>query len=305
MSSSHDENRRAELNGTEPEGEELSPAMAQHNAIYDPGPSFVEHDRPTVRLAELPAWLQRFAASAGDPDDELQEAEEINQSEDITQLPTAMVEGESEPEIEPEAPAIDLPSWLDDDEAEIPLPAIEPAIPETPAVAEEPLPGSPQFMISEDDLPDWLRTISADDGGDESSAASVSADSMAVAGLASVPSVARAWVTRDDMDALSEGGSLFALVASQSSSTPTHVATAAPQPQPEPESRRRRGRANDSAAADNATATAVAEVPAEKDAPSAAAVDEQATERNFKLLPVLVGALLVVVIVLLAINFVL
>lgn len=301
MSSSHDENRRAELNGTEPEGEELSPAMAQHNAIYDPGPSFVEHDRPSVRLAELPAWLQRFAASAGDPDDEHQEAEEINQSENITQLRTAMVEGESDPEIEPEAPAIDLPSWLDDDEAENP---IEPAIPEMPAMVEEPLPGSPQFMISEDDLPDWLRTITADDAGDESSTASVSADSMAVAGLASVPSVARAWVTRDDMDALSEGGSLFALVASQSSSTQTQVVTA-PQPQPEPESRRRRGRGNASAAADNATATAVAEVPAEKDAPSAAAVDEQATERNFKLLPVLVGALLVVVIVLLAINFVL
>ena len=67
MSSSHDENRRAELNGTEPAGEDLVPAMAQHDAIYDPGPSFLEFDRPTVRLAELPAWLQRFAASAGDP----------------------------------------------------------------------------------------------------------------------------------------------------------------------------------------------------------------------------------------------
>lgn len=304
MSSSHDENRRAELNGTEPTGDELAPVMAQHDAIYDPGPSFLEHDRPTVRLAELPAWLQRFAASAGDPDDESQEAAEITQSENITQLPTATLETTNESsmvEEEAESPVIDLPSWLDDSESEDPQPAVEPVIPEMPATVDEPVPGTPQFMISEDDLPDWLRTISPDDG-DEGSASMASTESMAVAGLASVPSVARAWVTRDDMDALSEGGSLFALVASQSSTTQTQVATA---PQPEPETRGRRGRTGDRVPVVEPTATAVAETPAEQVAPSEAPAEEGAKARDFKLLPVLVGALLVVVIVLLAMNFVL
>lgn len=304
MSSSHDENRRAELNGTEPAGEELAPAMAQHDAINDPGPSFLEYDRPTVRLAELPAWLQRFAASAGDPEDESLEADEINESENITQLPTASIEPSTDNDAE--VSGIDLPSWLDDEESETSEPAVEPVLPDMTSLSDEPAPGTPQFMLSEDDLPDWLRSISPNESGDEGAAAVASTQSMAVAGLASVPSVARAWVTRDDMDALSEGGSLFALVASQSSSTQTQVATAPPTtPQPVTEPRRRRGRGDERAAVADTSATVVAEAPTDQDAPSEIATEEQATERNFKLLPVLIGSLLVVVIVLLAINFVL
>jgi hypothetical protein len=31
---------------------------------FEPGPSFVENERPDERLTEMPAWLQTFAASA-------------------------------------------------------------------------------------------------------------------------------------------------------------------------------------------------------------------------------------------------
>lgn len=294
MSSSHDENQRAELNGTEPAGEELAPAMAQHDAMYDPGPSFIEHDRPTVRLAELPAWLQRFAASAGDPDDMGQESYDVAEMENITQLPTPA------PQSEPESPSIELPSWLDDDESVDPEPMPEPPAPETDSVAEAPVPGTPQFMISEDDLPDWLRTISSGEGGAEVPAGVAAQPSMATAGVASVPSVARAWVTREDMDALSEGGSLFALVASQTTSS--HVADA---PEPAPEPRPSRGKSASRTSRGEAATVAVANAPAAQDASTQAGEDEQSEERNFRLLPVLIGALLVVVIVMLAMNFVL
>ncbi|MFW6074645.1 MAG: hypothetical protein ACOC9Y_03565, partial [Chloroflexota bacterium] len=113
---------------------------------YEPGPSFLEGDRPNVRLAELPAWLQTFAASTGEPEPTSQApapADEETLPPDLSE-PDAQDsphDVEASEQQEEESPAAGLPGWLEEP---------RPESPGTPA--EAPPPGvhsddSDSFMI--------------------------------------------------------------------------------------------------------------------------------------------------------------
>ncbi|MEZ4521033.1 MAG: hypothetical protein R3A46_05245 [Thermomicrobiales bacterium] len=73
-------------------------------------------------------------------------------------------------------------------------------------------------FISEDDLPEWLRSIAPEDSSDVS--ADTLLDRSDEGEHLPVPNVARAWSTSKDSRGVDEATSLFALVASQ---TPQHA----------------------------------------------------------------------------------
>lgn len=163
---------------------------------YDPGPSFIENDRPAVRLAELPAWLQTFASSVGDP----AEDEPETHSAPATSEEPAGSRAQPQP-----GEAASLPDWLQDGESQHHAPP-------------EPQDSAPSFMITEDDLPDWLRSIPGEATAAPTPPPAPSQDdagSMSMNGVLEVPPISRAWVTATAERELSDGGSVFALVASQ------------------------------------------------------------------------------------------
>jgi hypothetical protein len=190
-------------------------AAAGH--LYDPGPSFSGVERPAERLAQMPAWLQTFAAAAGDPaDDEMV-------VDPLLDMPTIAVATEDAPFEE----GSDLPTWLTEErsaavQAETGEPAPEAAGDAAVAAA------AAATLISEDDLPEWLRAISTndDDNADDLFSFGATPDGGVVdpRAVLTVPSVARAWMFVHDRPALSEGASIFALVARET------VATALPSP---------------------------------------------------------------------------
>ena len=179
------------------------------DTVFEPGPSFVENERPTDRLAEMPAWLQTFAASEDTVDD----------ASNVSQEPT------QEPAAEPSAPArlvepdAMLPEWL----------RADPAQPE-PAAQVETLDGSDNFeepdengvasFISEDDLPDWLRAFSHDTSAAPSPTTMGSTRAAAhnptptSTTLVRVPPTENVWLSTYERQTLGPGRTLFALLAS-------------------------------------------------------------------------------------------
>jgi hypothetical protein len=179
--------------------------------LYDPGPSFSEDERPVERLSLMPAWLQTFAASVGEPED------------DAAGAPLPAVETVAAPVSTvpaPEDAVAELPTWLAE---ERPAPdgdaGAAPAL-VTPVAA---------ALISEDDLPEWLRAIApADVDEGVASGGGVTAITGGPRSVLAAPSVGRAWLQGHDLPALSEGATVFALMARES------IATALPAPEDDP-----------------------------------------------------------------------
>ena len=144
---------------------------------FPPSPSFQENDRPAVRLVELPAWLQSFASSVGEP-----------------------------PELETTPPPSTSTEYVvNSANDQKPTPA--------PSTSAKPASSTTDF-ISEDDLPEWLRAIAPDDGPDTDVELTMPRDAGSGEPVA-VPTISRAWSTSKDARGVDEATSLFALVASQ------------------------------------------------------------------------------------------
>lgn len=194
---------------------------------FDPGPSFVENDRPVERLVEMPAWLQTFASqeSTRDESDELEAG--VDDQPAVAQ-PIEPQDSHSEDVV--------LPDWLKDDRS--PDDSVENDQPEYESMGEflasfdDPTDSDTGSFISEDDLPDWLKAFS-----DESAAPPVARTtqvdptvSSSSAGVAKpstapvrVPPVENVWWSSSDRQALGAGGTLFALLASNANGTLTHA----------------------------------------------------------------------------------
>ena len=158
---------------------------------FPPSPSFQDSDRPEIRLVELPAWLQAFAASVGEP-----EVSEASSPSDRGQM---------------EQSVGSPPSGVRSDPASDHQPTMTP-----------PDPSSSSF-ISEDDLPDWLRSISPDESAGDSGNplfAGPMAESESDDNEITVPTVSRAWSNSKDSRSADEATSLFAQVATQAPQTP-------------------------------------------------------------------------------------
>lgn len=189
--------------------------------VHDPGPSFVPDDVPTARLAEMPAWLQTFAAQEmPDLEEAVPDVEVDLELEEPEQLNAAV-----------ELPSDDivLPDWLQDDGPEVDV--IEPLIDDIDiedfsidAVAaapyldgiDDPVSTNPDTFISEDDLPDWLRAFSEESAPEPGLAdvADVAAGVVAPEAVqVRVPPVENIWLSDSDRRALGPGGTLFALLA--------------------------------------------------------------------------------------------
>ena len=223
-SSLEDRSRHADtLHGKELDRNEEGQSMAD-DSTYEPGPSFVEGDRPGERLAEMPAWLQSFAAQESTRDEAAAELSD----EDAGELPAMAVEDQSE-SVSPDSI---LPEWLRDQQSDGQ---------QAQVVADE----SSNMMdflsnlgdsessdkdgfISEDDLPDWLRAFADESSAPTRPAAEVTrlpaARSVPQTGTAAVrvPPVENVWLSAVERQALGSGGTLFALLASNSNGTVTH-----------------------------------------------------------------------------------
>jgi hypothetical protein len=162
--------------------------------VYDAADDFGELDIDEIQMDELPDWLQGMAPSTPEPS------------------PRAPVPDQPSPD--------DLPDWLRDDSPATPTsrPASSgprPASPvDTSQASTEHQPADQFSLVSDDDLPDWLKALSDDDGDTEfatstssspapaaSSSSSYSSSrpvsqpdrSRALANLHDVPVVSRAW----------------------------------------------------------------------------------------------------------------
>lgn len=182
--------------------------------LYDPGPSFADDERPAERLSQLPAWLQTFAATVGNPAED-----------DPADLPAGppggsdAVTATAAVALTQAAMAPDLPTWLADGR---PTSTSDSSSEHADIVALE---GA--ALISEDDLPEWLRAIAPVDSDDDNGLVTFGGAGGAPAGARlalSVPSVGRAWMFGNDRPALSEGATVFALMAREA------VATTLPAP---------------------------------------------------------------------------
>lgn len=188
--------------------------------LHEPGPSFVPDDVPTERLAQMPAWLQTFAA---------QEMPDYEDVEPEVELPLDTFDQEPEPfnaAVELPSDDIILPDWLQDDG-----PAVDVVAPvmdddedillddvaATPFLngIGEPVSTDPDTFISEDDLPDWLRAFSEESAPESAQVAvpDVAAATVTEAVNVRVPPVESVWLSDTERRALGPGGTLFALLA--------------------------------------------------------------------------------------------
>lgn len=163
------------------------PDMADGPQQYEPTQSFLDHDRPAVRLVELPAWLQAFASSVGEPSE--------------SETPAAP---ESSP---PEQPVSSSSSNSKN---------VPPGEPKT--TRQSSASSASSDFISEDDLPEWLRSIAPEEGAERSFNA-LTVDGDGDREPITVPNITRAWSTSKDARGVNESTSLFALVASQAPQT--------------------------------------------------------------------------------------
>lgn len=164
---------------------------AQSPGTYDAADDFGELDIDDVQLDELPDWLQSMAPAPRQ------------------QPPT------SQPHNQQPSPD-DLPDWLRDMPSDEPAAANQPEtsdLPSPPASQAPPPPSDrggvehqpfDQFsLVSDDDLPDWLKALSDEDGDSSATLSQPTTQpvsghperqSTAVANLYDVPAVSRAWL---------------------------------------------------------------------------------------------------------------
>lgn len=246
---------------------------------YPPGPSFIEHDRPTVRLVELPAWLQAFAASVGEP--------AVDESD------------------RPDEADLELLTEADMSANDKSAPRSGPASDPAPA---RPAAGGSNFntsFISEDDLPEWLRSIAPEESEDSAAETLLFGESEA-AQQVGVPNVTRAWTTSGDSRGVDESSSIFALVASQ----PTHgpLPTIEGPPVPRSTAQRRPARTEGEAPAgldgygSAAPPTMSAEEIVASVTPGGETQSAAASKGRLPLLPIVIAAVLVLVLVIVALQ---
>lgn len=199
---------------------------------FEPGPSFVEDDRPAERLTDMPAWLQTFAAQETTRDEAAAEPGEPEQTTGEAHADVAAHNDESGD--------ISLPDWLQDSGAaddDSPLvPEEQHAMHDFLTSFDDPGEHEASSFISEDDLPDWLRAFS-DDSSPSAPSASMSRETSSPGSPVSVvrpstapvrvPPVENVWLSANERQALGPGGTLFALLASNANGALTHATASA------------------------------------------------------------------------------
>lgn len=179
------------------------------DTVFEPGPSFVENERPTDRLTEMPAWLQTFAASEDTMDETSGVSQEPVQEPDPAPATLPRI-------VEPDST---LPDWLRADPAQ-PEQVVQVETLNGFDNFEEPDENSATSFISEDDLPDWLRAFSHDTSEAPSHTTIVSARATTnnrtptSTTLVRVPPTENVWLSTYERQALGPGRTLFALLAS-------------------------------------------------------------------------------------------
>jgi len=170
----------------------LEPALAGRSSNgWEPGPSFEELDKQNLDYEGIPGWLQSFGDSvAGNPQD-------LPVDTSFAASQTAPLRSESS-----------LPGWLEE-----PRPAPAGAPVAASLLGDVLASDDSSGFISEDDLPEWLRTIS-DEAPDDVDLVISSAPSGSN-GAFSIPSVAIAWIASHQMVALAPGETLFARIAGE------------------------------------------------------------------------------------------
>lgn len=168
---------------------------AAESSGYDASDDFGDIDIDDIQLEELPDWLQEMAPSDAPSSD--------------AQVPG--MDAQQRPANQP-APD-DLPDWLRDvpESGTGPAPGGGPASPTPPAdpgpIAHQP---ADEFsLVSDEDLPDWLKALSDDDDAADQAPPQQPAPAAqrtagrqeqqptrAVANLYEVPAVSRAWLTQ-------------------------------------------------------------------------------------------------------------
>lgn len=195
------------------------------DSVFEPGPSFVEIERPSDRLTEMPAWLQTFAAGEDTADETSNEVQETVPEPDAQPAQLS-------PQVEPDAT---LPEWL----------RVDPGHPEPVAQVDtlgdfdtfqEPVENGASTFISEDDFPDWLRAFSNETPAAPAlrspGSTRAAAPNPAAAGstMVRVPPVENVWLSGYERQALGPGRTLFALLASNSGTATFSEANVANEP---------------------------------------------------------------------------
>lgn len=193
---------------------------------FDPGNSFTEKSLPEPDPSELPSWLQNFAEMAADaPSAPPAPTAQVTQGRPADAAPTPSLHAPA-----PSAPVTNgdndavIPGWLDSSVAgsNTPRPG---------AMADASSIGGADFF-SEDDLPEWLRSLGTSpspsnpvDTSSFSAASSVApmstsqhdVDTLTLGAPASatltVPAVARIWITEQDIPEPTQGASIFGEIA--------------------------------------------------------------------------------------------
>jgi hypothetical protein len=172
----------------------LQPAsVAPAKAVFEPGPSFNE-PASAADVPELPSWLQNFGAVEETP---------------APALSFPIENGAAEAE----HASVGLPNWLAAPRADQPASA-EPTWNLADGKFGDQEEGG---FISEDDLPDWLRSIGGDNSPDTTPTVGAQVNGLAATAPRElrIPAVVSAWVAGRETAASGPGESLFAHIASE------------------------------------------------------------------------------------------
>jgi hypothetical protein len=166
-------------------------AGATDTTHFEPGPSFVDLPEQDLDVAGIPGWLHSFGEAVA----------------------TASAGGHAHATVVAEAPSAErsdpaLPAWLEEPR---PMPGGAPA---PASLLNDVLSAEDSSsFISEDDLPEWLRSIGGESLATEGllTGSPVTSDN----GVLSVPAVSLAWIASHQMVALASGETLFARIAGE------------------------------------------------------------------------------------------
>jgi hypothetical protein len=182
-------------------------STAPSRVSYDPGPSFVDFGDSAIDPASMPSWLMNFGGmvSTADP------------PKTMTAAPSREPAAADEPI---------MPHWLEEPRTSSALhapSALSASLPDDGSLDHD------DDLISEDDLPEWLRTMSSEHAPptDHSAHMPLAAVTNGVA-TATLPATRPAWVTMREMVALPAGESLFASIAGEESHNAADTPPAAP-----------------------------------------------------------------------------
>jgi hypothetical protein len=197
---------------------------------FEPGPSFADEPVETPGDADtLPSWLQNFAETVQGDGPRTDGNASMPGTGELAQPGSVLppVEMASEP---------GLPGWLDDAPS-APLPtgpsfdALPSASVDSAAVSGV---GDSTGFLSDDDLPEWLRSLGPNAPTVANSDPLEAMARPAMAATLTVPSVARVWVTPHEQAPQPPSAELFASIASVLDERPDTVVSEAPAQPPLP-----------------------------------------------------------------------